>query len=98
MQHLELLAAATKAVGSEYKVAKLMGKPQSHISEWKNGKRSCSPEDRAELAAIAGISPAHELLMAVLEKYEGTPRGDRLKEALTKAAEAIRMGSRYPRA
>lgn len=58
MQALEklifLIEEAGLIAGSEYKLAKRMGIPQTMLTDWKAGRRACSPADRAILAGIAG--------------------------------------------
>lgn len=86
MQYVvDLLSKAAKTAGSEYQVAKTLGIPQSHISEWKNGKRPCSPEDRARLAALANEDAIQELVRATLEKHDGTKKGEQLWAILGKS-------------
>lgn len=82
MQLNLLIEKAALIAGSEYKVAKQLGIPQSHVWGWKNGTRTCAPEDRALLADIAGVDPYPEVIEAMIERWEGKPKGERLKEAL----------------
>lgn len=79
-----LITRAGKAAGSEYKLAQMLGVPQTNISMWKSGVRTCSPEDRARIAAIAGEDATQELIRAVLEKHQGTKKGDQLFAILGK--------------
>lgn len=85
---VELLTRAAEKAGSEYQVAKVLGIPQSHLSEWKNGKRPCSPEDRARMAALANEDAVQELVRATLEKHRGTKKGDQLFAILGKSLQA----------
>lgn len=80
----KLIADASAIAGSEYQVAKILGIPQSHISEWKAGRRSCVPADRARLAGIARQDAVQELVRATLESTEGTKRGEQLQQLLGK--------------
>lgn len=82
-QHLNLLIEkAGLIVGSENKLAKLLGIPQQHISMWKSGIRTCAPADRARLAGFAKEDAVLELVKATLEHTMGTLRGDQLKRVL----------------
>jgi len=82
---ISLISRAGKAVGSEYKLAKMMGVPQHHISGWKAGTRTCTPEDRARLAGFAQEDAVQELVRATLEKTAGTLKGDQLFKLLGKS-------------
>lgn len=82
MQLAKLIDLAASVAGSEYKVAKNFGIPQSHISEWKNGKRTCTAEDRALLADMAGVDPIPEIAEALLERVAGKPKEARLRDVL----------------
>lgn len=82
---ISLILRAGEAVGSEYKLAKLMGVPQQHISNWKAGTRTCTPEDRARLAGFAQEDAVQELVRATLEKTAGTLKGDQLFKLLGKS-------------
>ena len=93
MQALEklilLIEEAGLIAGSEYKLAKRMGIPQTMLTDWKAGRRACSPADRAILAGIAGQDAKDELVRATLEREEGTRRGLLLGELLGKRAERV---------
>lgn len=90
MKHLEelnlLIDKASAIAGSDYKLAKLVGAMPQNVSNWRHGQASCSPENRALLAAIAGLDPVAELARATLEKHEGTSKGDLLMRALGKSS------------
>lgn len=81
---IDLIDKAAQAVGSEAKLAKAMGLPQSNISNWKAGDRTCTPEDRARLAGFAKEDALQELVRATLEKTAGTLRGEQLRQVLGK--------------
>lgn len=69
-----LIVKAGLAVGSEYKLAREMGIPQSVISNWKAGARTCTPADRARLAGFAREDAVQELVRATIESAKGTKR------------------------
>lgn len=83
-----LIEKAAAIAGSEYKLAKAMGIPQQHISNWKQGTRTCTPEDRARLAGFAREDAVQELIRATLEKTAGTLRGEQLYKLLGKSLQA----------
>lgn len=85
---ISLITKAGKTVGSEYKLAKLLGVSQQQINSWKTGIRSCSPEDQARIAAFANEDALQQLVRATLEKTAGTLRGDQLKQVLGKLLQA----------
>ena len=84
----QLLDKSKDKTGSDYATAKAIGVPRQHLSNWRNGSRECSPEDVAQLAAVAGLEADKWLIRAVLAKHEGTAKGDRLIKALGKVLAA----------
>jgi len=79
---VELIDRASKAAGSDNKLAKLIDATQPNISAWRAGTRPCPPADVALMAELAGLNADEWALRAVAAKYEGTPKGDKLKRAL----------------
>jgi DNA-binding transcriptional regulator YdaS (Cro superfamily) len=69
-----LIAKAAAIAGSEYKLAKLLGIPQPHVSAWKSGKRTCTPGDRARLAGFAHEDAQQELARATINAATGIKR------------------------
>jgi len=90
---VELLDKAKSVVGSDYKVAQLLEIPRSHVSAWRHGKRTATPEDQALLAGLAGLDANAWLARATCAKHEGTPKGERLLKVLGKASLATIGGS-----
>ena len=84
----QLLDKAKEQTGSDYATAKALEVSRQRISDWRNGHQSCSPEDVAQLAGLAGLEAEKWLARAVIAKYEGTAKGDRLYKALGKALAA----------
>jgi len=84
----QLLDFAKEKSGSDYATAKRLGVSRNLVSDWRAGRKSCSPEDVAQLAAIAELEADKWLIRAVIAKHEGTPKGDRLYLALGKALAA----------
>lgn len=89
MKHLEslnLLIDQAKAIsGSDYKLAKMTGHTPQQISDWRHGRKPCPPEDQALIAGVAGLNPEQVAIRALVEKHEGTAKGDRLMKVLGKA-------------
>lgn len=83
-----LIAKAGAIAGTEYKLAKAMGVPQTVITDWKAGRRTCTPPDRARLAGFAKEDAVQELVRATLEQTAGTLRGEQLKQVLGKLSRA----------
>ena len=82
----QLLDKAKEVTGSDYATAKALDISRAHVSQWRSGKHSCTPEDVAQLAEIAGLEADKWLIRAVLAKHEGTAKGDRLIKALGKVS------------
>jgi hypothetical protein len=85
---LVLIATAAAKMGSEYKLAQALGIPQTHISAWKAGARTCTPADRSRIAAFAQLDAVQELVRATLESTAGTLRGKQLETVLGKWLQA----------
>lgn len=81
---IALIEKAGALAGTEYKLAKALGVPQQVLSDWKAGRRTCVPADRARLAAMAQEDAVQELVRATLETTKGTLRGEQLKAVLGK--------------
>lgn len=80
----KLIAKASAIVKSDYQLAKTLGIPQQHVSNWKTGERVCSPEDCARLADIANEDGHLEYIRRTIKKYHGTTRGIHLQQILFK--------------
>jgi len=91
-----LLDAAKKVTGSDYKTAKALGVPTTHISNWRHGGRNPQPEDHVLIAKVAGLDPEEALVRATLAKHANTPKGEKLLSALGNAlrrtGEAVTLG------
>lgn len=79
-----LIDKAAQLIGSEYKLAKALGIDPQTVSAWKARRRTCTPPDRARLAAMANEDAVQELVRATLKTTEGTLRGDQLQSVLGK--------------
>lgn len=78
-----LITKAGLIVGSEYKLAKEMGIPQTVLTDWKAGRRTCTPADRARLAGFAQEDAIQELVRATIESAKGVKR-EQLQRVLGK--------------
>lgn len=88
LQLSQLLDQASKVAGNDSRLAAMLEVPRQHVNHWRNGLRSCSPEDVAQIADIAGMDGVKWLIRATLAKHEGTAKGDRLMKVLGKALAA----------
>lgn len=84
MQLADLIERAEKATGSTAALARRLEVPNPVVFGWKNGSRTCTAEDRALLADIAGVDPFPEIAEAMLERWAGKPKGEALKRILTR--------------
>jgi len=84
----QLIELASKAAGSDYKLAKMLEVNRSSVSQWRSGKKPCPAGDVALMAEIAGLEPVDWTARAVAAQYEGSEKGKRLREALKKALAA----------
>ena len=81
----QLIERASVKAGSDYKLAKILHVQRSAVSMWKANKRPCPAGDQALMAAIAGLDAEAWAARAVISQYEGTEKGELLKQALKKA-------------
>ncbi|BEP55054.1 hypothetical protein GmRootV118_22980 [Variovorax sp. V118] len=90
MNHLEelneLIDRAAKIAGSDGKLARSLGVPPQHVSNWRHGHKTCTPADQALMAHVAGLDPVETLARATVRQYEGKAKGDALMKALGKAS------------
>lgn len=80
----ELIEKAGIKVGSEYKLAKALGVSTSTMSDWKHGRMTCSPGDRARIAGFAGEDAVQELVRGTIENAKGEVRKAQLEQLLGK--------------
>lgn len=86
LEVVRLLNAAREHTGSDYRTAQVLGVPQQHVSEWRSGKRTCVPADRARIAGLAHEDAVQQLVLATLDATEGTKRGEQLRALMGKAS------------
>lgn len=80
-----LIDKASRAAGTDAALARSLGIQSQILSDWRHGRRTCTPADQALLAHVAGLDPVQVLARATVEAYEGKPKGDALMKALGKA-------------
>jgi hypothetical protein len=80
----ELIDKAAEIAGSDNKLALRLGVSRQLVSNWRHGLKTCTPEDWALLAYIAGLDAEEALIRAVVAKHADTPKGERLLTALGK--------------
>lgn len=83
-----LIDRAGDRVGSKIKLAILLGVASSQVYDWRDGRKPCSPGDRARIAAFAGEDAVQELVRATLETAKGETRKKQLQQALGKLSQA----------
>jgi hypothetical protein len=81
----ELIDRASKAAGSGKALAQELEVANTVISDWKSGRKTCSPEDQALMAALAGLDAEAWGARAMIAKHAGTTKGAKLEGALKKA-------------
>lgn len=87
MSQLNYLIEKGKSIyGSQAGLAAALGKPDTHVSMWKAGKRPCTAPDRAELAAAVNEDPIEAAIEAVLEGVMDETEGGRKAKAALEAA------------
>ncbi len=90
MNHLDelnlLIDKASAIAGSDGKLARSIGVPPQHVSNWRHGHKTATPADQALMAHVAGLDPVQVLARATVAQYEGKPKGDALMKALGKAS------------
>lgn len=67
MQVAELIQRAQTHTGNAAALAEELGVAFQVVSNWKHGRRTCPPDMRARLAALAGIDPMAELVEGLAE-------------------------------
>lgn len=88
---IKLIEKAGSIVGSEYKLAKHLGVAQTVLTDWKAGRRTCTPADRARVAGFARENAVQELIRATIESAKGLKR-EQLEQLLGKTSRAIGGG------
>lgn len=81
----QLIDEASKAAGSDYKLAQQIGTSRQAVSDWRKGRKTCPVGDQALMAAIAGLDAPAWTARAVVAQYEGSEKGEAIKQALKKA-------------
>lgn len=85
----KLIDAASAVAGSDYKLAQRLDVTRALVSAWRHGKKPCSLDAVADMAAIAGLPVEKIVAEALIDRNAGTPRGERLARALGKALAGV---------
>lgn len=81
----QLLDKAKEVTGSDYATAKRLGITPQVIYDWRALRKNPQPEDATLIAAVAGLDPVAELARTMVQKHQGTPKGEKLMQALGKS-------------
>ena len=84
----QLIDQASKAAGSDYKLAQELGVTRFNVSNWRHGKTTCPVADQTLMAAMAGLEPEAWLARATVAQYEGA-KAVKLQRALKKSLAQI---------
>ncbi|AVO48128.1 hypothetical protein C6568_01790 [Melaminivora suipulveris] len=76
-----LIEEASSIVGSQARLAELMGMHKSHITQMKQGTRAASWRVRGKLRAILGEDPTHAFMAAMAEDLAQSENADEKKAA-----------------
>lgn len=97
MQVTELVELAEKASGgTPTSLAHRLNVKPPVVFEWKSGKRTCTAEDRALLADIAGVDPLPEIAEALIERCSGKPKEEQLRRVLLARLQSVGKSWLYP--
>ena len=77
----ELIERASKAAGSQRKLAALLEMNPSNLIEMKQGKRVCGWRVRGKMRAIVGEDPTHAFMAAMAEDLSTSENEDEKKAA-----------------
>jgi len=81
----QLLDAAKKRTGSDYKTAALLHVTPATLSNWRYERKHMPAADVALIASLAGLNAVEWGSRALIDQHEGTAKGEMLKQALKKA-------------
>lgn len=89
MQIRELLDKAKTVTKSDLATARAINVPGSYVADWRAGIRTCTAEDRALLADVAGVDPIAEIAEALIERTAGKAKGERLRAVLMARLQSV---------
>lgn len=79
MQAPELIQRAEVAAQGTSALARTLGVPQQHVTDWKANRRTCPPDMRARMAAMCGLDPVAEAIEAIAEGLNDARRSGLLE-------------------
>lgn len=90
MQEIKtLIDKASEICGGDKALAERLGIQRPTLSQMRSKTRTVTPETAAELAAMAGEDPQEAAIQAIIERAQGTRRGEVLKAILGKGVLTI---------
>lgn len=92
MQAPELIQRAEVAAQGTSALARVLGAPQQHVTDWKANRRTCPPDMRARMAAMCGLDPVAEAIEALAEGLSEARRS-RLMDAIEAGIKLLWCGS-----
>jgi hypothetical protein len=78
-----LVTEAAKKFNSEAELARHLGDNRMNVNHWKNGTRTCPPEQQIIMGALIGIGADQVMRDFILEKHHGTEKGQKLLDAFS---------------
>ena len=87
-----LIDEGTSAAEGASKLARAIGYSPEEVSMWKRGVRACPLEAQILMADVAKQNVAEVIRDALIERNEGTPRGEKLVSALGKVVSVLGGG------
>lgn len=75
--------AAAKA-GSRYKLARMIGRSDAELAQWRKGVRACPIPAQALMAEVAGLEATEVALYALIESEKDPTRKEALARVLGK--------------
>lgn len=84
MTLVETIERAVSVAGSQRELARLLGEREQHISDFKRGRRPCSYQKHAQIAAVAGME--EEAIRILLQGIADSLNDSYSHEAQAKAA------------
>lgn len=76
-----LIEKASEAVGSQARLAEILGLHKSNLTQMKQGKRAANWRIRGKMRAVLGEDPAHAFMAAMAEDLAQSENEDEKKAA-----------------
>jgi transcriptional regulator with XRE-family HTH domain len=95
MQAPELIDRAQNITGSAAELARQLGVTFQEVSNWRHGRRTCPPDMRARMAALAGLDPIAAMVDGLADGLSDQRRAGFL-EALKSCGKVTGFAHRSP--